>query len=60
MCTHNHYKKKFTFFSQNIRISISSINFKDKKIRKSDFYNQNKKIFNINNVDINKILISEK
>ena len=31
-------------------MSISSINFNDKKIKKSDFYNKNKKIFNINDI----------
>ena len=48
------------FSSQNIRMSTSSINFKDKKIKKSDFYNKNKKIFNINDIDVNKILVSKK
>ena len=28
--------------------------------KKSDFYNKNKKIFNINDVDVNKILVSKK
>ena len=37
-----------------------SINFNNKKIKKIDFYNKNKKIFNINDIDINKILISKK
>ena len=37
-----------------------SINFKDKKIKKSDFYNKNKKIFNIDDVDVSKILASKK
>ena len=37
-----------------------SINFKDKKIKKSDFYNKNKKIFNIDDVDVNKILVTKK
>ena len=32
----------------------SSINF-NKNIKKSDFYNKNKKIFNISNIDVNKI-----
>ena len=60
MYTQNYYKKIFTFFSQKIRMSIRSINFNDKKIKKSDFNNKNKKIFNINNIDISKILISKK
>ena len=37
-----------------------NINFGSKKIKKSDFYNKNKKIFNINDIDINKILVSKK
>ena len=41
-------------------MSISSINFNNKKIKKSDFYNKNKKIFNISDSDINKISVSKK
>ena len=41
-------------------MSLSSINFNNKKNKKSDFYNKNKKIFNINDADINKILVSKK
>ena len=37
-----------------------SINFNDKKIKKSDFYNKSKKIFNIVDIDVNKILVSKK
>ena len=37
-----------------------NINFNNKKIKNSDFYNKNKKIFNINDIDVNKILISKK
>ena len=36
------------------------INFNNKKIKKSDFYNKNTKIFNISDIDINKILVSKK
>ena len=36
------------------------INFNDKKINKSDFYNKDKKIFNIDDIDANKILVSKK
>ena len=36
------------------------INFDNKKIKKSDFYNKNKKIFNVNDIDVNKILVSKK
>ena len=37
-----------------------NINFGSKKVKKSDFYNKNKKIFNINDIDVNKILVSKK
>ena len=37
-----------------------SINFNDKKIEKSDFYNKNKRIFNIDDIDVNKILAFKK
>ena len=37
-----------------------NINFDDKKIKKSDFYKKNKNIFNIDDVDVNKILVSNK
>ena len=39
-------------------MSEKTINFGDKKINKKDFYN-NKKQFNIEDTDINKILISK-
>ena len=37
-----------------------SINFDNENIKKSDFYNKNKKIFNIDDIDVNKILVSKK
>ena len=40
-------------------MSGNSINFDNKKIKKSDFYNKNKKIF-INDINVNKILVSKK
>ena len=40
-------------------MSGKSINFDDKKINKSNFC-KNKKLFNIHDLDVNKILISEK
>ena len=40
-------------------MSGNKINFNDKKILKSDFYNKNKKIFNINDIDVNKIIVSK-
>ena len=38
-------------------MSEKTINFEDKKINKKDFYN--KKQFNIEDIDINKLLISK-
>ena len=40
-------------------MSGKNINFNDKKIRKSDFY-KNKKINDIEDIDVNNILISKK
>ena len=40
-------------------MSENSINFNNKKIKKSDFY-KNKKHININDIDINKKLVSKK
>ena len=40
-------------------MSGKNINFDDKKIKKSSFYN-GKKINNIENVDVNNILVSKK
>ena len=37
-----------------------NVNFENKNIKKSDFYDKNKKIFNVNNIDVNKILVSKK
>ena len=42
-------------------MSGNSINFNNNKTKKSDFYNsKNKKIFNIDDIDVNKILVSKK
>ena len=42
-------------------MSGNSINFVNKKIKKSDFYNnKNKTIFNIDDIDVNKIIVSKK
>ena len=40
-------------------MSGKSINFEDKKINKSNFC-KNKKLFNIHDLDVNKILVSKK
>ena len=41
-------------------MNTSSINFNNEKIKKSDFYNKNKKMFNIDDIDVDKILLSKK
>ena len=41
-------------------MSGKSINFDEKKIEKSDFYKKNNKIFHIDDIDVNKILVSKK
>ena len=41
-------------------MSGNSINFDNNKIKKSHFYNKKKKIFNINDIDVNKILVFKK
>ena len=42
-------------------MSGNTVNFGDKKKRKkTDFYNKNKKIFNINVIDVNKKLVFKK
>ena len=37
-----------------------NINFDNKIIKKSDFYNKTKNIFNIDDIDVNKILVSKR
>ena len=37
-----------------------NISFNNEEIKKSNFYNKNKKIFNIDDIDVNKILVSKK
>ena len=53
--------KKFLlfFFTVYMRISGKNINFNDNEIRKSYFY-KNKKLYNIEEIDANKILVSKK
>ena len=42
-------------------MSTRSVNYDDKKIESSDFYkNENKKIFNIDDIGVNKTLVSKK
>ena len=40
-------------------MSEKNIKFEDKKIKKSNFY-KNKKLFNVHDFDVNKILVSQK
>ena len=40
-------------------MSAKTINFDDKKINKSSFY-KNKQLFSLNDMDVNKILVSKK
>ena len=48
----------YFFFLQSIRMSEKTVNFRGKKIKKSDSY-KNKKVTNIDDIDANKILISK-
>ena len=41
-------------------MSKKNINFENKSIKKSDFYNKDIKIFNIDDIDVNDILVSKK
>ena len=54
----NFYKKILLFFSPSIRMSGKNVKFGDKKIKKHDFY-KNKKVTKIDDIDVNKILVSE-
>ena len=57
----NYYKKIFYFFSLSyIRMNGKNINFNNKKIKKSTFTIKTKKIFNIDDIDVNKMLVSKK
>ena len=52
--------KKYLLFFFIIYKNERNINFDNKNIKKSNFYNKNKKIFNIDDIDVNKILVSKK
>ena len=43
----------------DLRMNGNNISFDDKEIKKSTFY-KNKKVFQIDNIDVNKILVSKK
>ena len=55
----NYYEKTFKFFLPSIRMNGKNINFGDKNIQKSNFY-KNKKLSKIDDIDVNKILVSKK
>ena len=46
-------------FLPSIRMSGKNVNFGDKKIKRSDFY-KNKKVIKIDDIVVNKILVSKK
>ena len=46
-------KKLLLFFLKSIRMSRKKINFDYKILEKNDFY-ENKKVFNIDDIDVNK------
>ena len=51
--------KCLLIFLQHIRRNRKNINFNNKKIKKTESY-KNKKIFNIDDIDVNKVLVSKK
>ena len=53
-----HYKKIYLFFSPSKRMSGKNINFGDKSIKKSNFY-KNKKVTKVDDIDVNKILVTK-
>ena len=55
----NYYNFILHFFSLSLKLSGKSINFDDKKISKSNFY-INKKLFNIYDLDVDKVLVPKK
>ena len=61
MYTYNYYKILFIFFSlRYVRMNGNRINFNNKNIKKSDFTIKTKKIFNIDDIAVNKMLVSKK
>ena len=49
----------YIFSSQSRKMNTKNTNFDDKKIKESDFH-RNKKAFQIDYIDVNKILVSKK
>ena len=61
MYNQNYYKKKKNIFLslQSIRMNTKNINFDNKKVKKSVFYTD-KTVFQVDNIDVSKILLSKK
>ena len=55
----NYYLKNYFFSSRSIRMSGNSISFDNNKIKKVTS-TITKKIFNIDHIDVNKILVPKK
>ena len=53
-------KKFLVFFFTEYKNEYKEHKFWQKKNQKSDFYKKNKKIFNTDDIDVNKILVSKK
>ena len=60
MYTQNYYKNSLLFFFTVYKNEQKEHKFWQQKYQKSNFYNKNKKIFNIDDTDVNKILVSKK
>ena len=60
MYTHNYYRKNLPFFFTIYKNERKEHKFWQEKHQESDFYNKNRKIFNIDDIDVSKILISKK
>ena len=59
LCIYPNYYNFFLLFLMHIRRNGKNINFNDKKIEKNNFC-KNKKVFQIDDIDVNKILVSKK
>ena len=57
--TKNYFKIILLFSPLHIRMNGNKINFDDKKSKKLQFQ-KNKKVFQIDNIDANKIIVSKK
>ena len=55
----NYCEKILHFFFPSTKMSGKNINLEDKKIKKSDLY-KSKKVLKVDDIDVNKILVSKK